>query len=171
MLKDELLDLVDNQDNIIGQIARSKVWQDHIKNVRVINVFLINSKNELWIPKRTSRKKIFPSCLDFSVGGYVMTSESYEQAFKREVSEELNLDTSKLNHCLLFHLSPYEHNVSSFMHVYQIKTDTVPNYNIHDFDSYSWLTIDELKATIKNGIAAKNDLLTVLLYLESCGNP
>lgn len=57
---DELLDFVDNQDNVIGQGFRSKIWANRIKNIRVINAFLINDKNELWIPKRTAQKRFFP---------------------------------------------------------------------------------------------------------------
>lgn len=168
---DELLDLVDDQDNVIGQIRRSKMWENHIKNVRVVNAFLINDKNELWIPKRTAHKKIFPCCLDFSVGGFVMSGESYQEAFEREAYEELNLDISLLHYSLLFRLSPHEHNVSSFMHVYTIKTNRAPDYNKNDFESYDWMTIDELKTSIQNKVPIKNDLHAVFSLFELYLNP
>jgi len=164
---DELLDLVDDQDNVIGQELRSKVWEKRIKNVRVINAFLINDKNELWIPKRTAHKKIFPSCLDFSVGGFVMAGESYQAAFEREAQEELNIDISRLNYSMTFTLTPHEHGVSSFMHIYSIHTNSAPDYNKNDFESYRWMAIDELKAAIQNGVPIKGDLKEVLSHFES----
>ena len=97
MIHDELLDLVDSQDKVVGHVLRSKMWENRISNVRVVNAFLMNEKNELWIPKRTAHKKIFPSCLDFSVGGFVMSGETYQQAFERETQEELNDALVKAN--------------------------------------------------------------------------
>ncbi len=170
MIHDELLDLVDNQDKVIGHILRSKMWENRISNVRVINAFLINEKNELWIPKRTAHKKIFPSCLDFSVGGFVASGETYDQAFERETKEELNIDISLSNYSFLFSLTPAEHKVSCFMRIYSIRTDTIPNYNKSDFESSSWMSIDTLKRSIADGVPVKGDLYEVLLYTESFFN-
>jgi isopentenyldiphosphate isomerase len=166
MLNDELLDLVDNQDRVIGQILRSKMWQDRISNVRVVNAFLINDKNELWIPKRTAHKKIFPSCLDFSVGGFVMAGETYLQAFERETKEELNLDISLSNYSFLSLLTPEEHKVSCFMHIYCIRTNSMPHYNKNDFESSSWMSINDLKKSLADGVPVKGDFHEVLLYIE-----
>ena len=170
MIHDELLDLVDSQDKVVGHVLRSKMWENRISNVRVVNAFLMNEKNELWIPKRTAHKKIFPSCLDFSVGGFVMSGETYQQAFERETQEELNVDISLSNYSFLFPLTPHEHKVSCFMHIYCIRTNSMPKYNKNDFDSSSWMSIDELKRLIADGVPVKGDLHEVLLYVESFFN-
>ena len=81
MSADEILDLVDRDDRVIGQVRRSET--DDICNVRVINVFLRDSQRRLWIPRRTAQKRAFPQCLDMSVGGYVSSGESYDEAFRR----------------------------------------------------------------------------------------
>lgn len=164
---DELLDVVDDQDKVIGQVTRSKMWSDRIKNVRVINAFLINDNNQLWIPKRTAFKRMFPSCLDFSVGGLVMAGESYHETFARETLEEIGLDIALLPYSFLFSLTPYRDNVSSFMYVYCIRTNITPNYNKNDFESYEWMSIEALKKSIQSGIPVKDDLHIVLLHFES----
>jgi len=74
---DEYLDLVDLQDSVIGRKLRSEVYAEHLSNFRVVNAFVLNSKGELWIPRRTADKRIFPLCLDMSVGGHVESGESY----------------------------------------------------------------------------------------------
>ena len=54
---DELLDLVDENDHVIGVMRRSEVYGKKLRNIRVINAFIVNSKGELWIPRRTAHKR------------------------------------------------------------------------------------------------------------------
>lgn len=90
-LKEEILDIVDEKDEIIGQASRSEVSKDGVKNYRVINAFIRNKEGQLWIPRRTANKRIFPLALDMSVGGHVERGESYLKGFERELLEELNI--------------------------------------------------------------------------------
>lgn len=93
---DEYLDLVDENDIVIGRKKRSEIYAENLSNYRIINAFVINSKGEIWIPRRSSNKKLFPSCLDMSVGGHVESGETYEDALKREAQEELNINVDKM---------------------------------------------------------------------------
>ncbi len=63
----EWLDLVNEHDEVVGRVTRAEAWQKRLP-VRVINAFLVNSRGELWIPRRTLSKTMFPGCLDMSVG-------------------------------------------------------------------------------------------------------
>ncbi|MFH0873828.1 MAG: NUDIX hydrolase [Candidatus Komeilibacteria bacterium] len=155
---DELLDLVDENDKVIGCQKRSEIYAQGISNFRVVNAFLVNSNNELWIPRRSADKRIYPLCLDMSMGGHVASGETYEQAFKRETQEELNIDIEKADVRLLGHLTPVKDDVSAHMNVYEIKSDQVPNYNNNDFTEYYWLTSDALLLKITAGDNAKSDL-------------
>ena len=154
---DEYLDLVDENDQIIDRKLRSQVHNERIKNVRVVNAFLVNSKGELWIPRRVSSKRSFPLHLDMSVGGYVMSGETYEEAIKREIKEEVNLDFDNTEHRFLGYLSAKD-GISCFMKVYEIKMDETPDYNKNDFCEYFWIRPEELIKRIENGEKAKDDL-------------
>ena len=92
---DELLDLVDFNDQIIGTKLRSEVYAQNLNNFRVVNLFLSNDQNQLWIPRRTASKKLFPLSLDTSMGGHVSSGESYEEALKRELQEELGIEAKE----------------------------------------------------------------------------
>jgi len=76
-LTDEWLDVVDADDRVVGRVKRSMAWVEGLP-VRVANAFLVSSRGELWIPRRTRRKRMFPGCLDLSVGGHVGSGEWYE---------------------------------------------------------------------------------------------
>ncbi len=155
---DEYLDLVDSSDKVIGRKLRSEVYAEGLSNFRVINAFVINSKGELWIPRRTAKKRVFPLCLDMSVGGHVESGETYEQAFRRETEEELSIDIDKVRYRFLGHLNPHNHDISAFMNVYEIEMDQTPNYNKEDFIEYFWLTPQALLDKLKGGDTSKDDL-------------
>lgn len=102
------------------------------------------------------------------MGGHVETGESYEDALKRELQEEINIDIGQIQYKLLGHLTPKENGVSAFMNVYEIKADQAPDYNGSDFTGYFWLTPEELFEKIKNGEKTKEDLpkLVKIFYGE-----
>ena len=166
-LDDELLDIVDEQDNVIGQKRRSSVYREGLSNFRVVNAFIVNSKGQLWIPRRTYHKIIFPGHLDLSMGGHVESGESYETAFARELKEELDLDIGQIEYSILGYLTPSGHQISAFMKVYQIKYEKSPNYNTNDFLEYFWLTPQELLTRIDRGEPAKDDLPKLVQFFYS----
>jgi len=155
---DEMLDLVDEQDQVVGQMKRSQVYAQNLSNFRVINAFVVNAKGELWIPRRSASKKIFPLCLDMSVGGHVESGETYEETLRRETQEELNVDTDQLQVRFLGHLSPQNDHVSAHMHVYELRMEEAPDYNKQDFIESFWLTPKAFFEKIEQGDQAKSDL-------------
>ncbi|MEH2205652.1 MAG: NUDIX domain-containing protein [Nostoc sp.] len=159
---DEILDIVDENDCVIGQKKRSEIYRQRLCNFRVVNAFVINSLGQLWIPRRSAHKSIFPLCLDVSMGGHVETGETYEYALQGELKEELNLELNILNVRLLGYLTPHQYQVSAFMKVYEIKSDCSPEYNKNDFIESFWLSPDDLIKWLYGGESAKSDLLKLV---------
>ena len=164
---DELLDIVDEHDVVIGQKFRSELYAQKKFYFRVINGFLINDQQQIWIPRRTKYKKLFPLCLDASVGGHVEAGESYQHAFERELKEELNFNATACKYEMIAKLTPHEHHVSAFMNLYIIYSNITPHYNQNDFESTSWMSIQELQEKIQHGIPTKGDLPLLIISLET----
>lgn len=164
---DELLDLVDEQDQVIGRQLRSQVYAAGLSNFRAVNAFLVNDRGQLWIPRRTAAKKTFPLSLDMSVAGHVSAGEEYLTAFRRELVEELNLDLDTVAWRQIGYLTPHQHGTSCFMQVYEINSNQTPAYNRDDFLESYWLYPHELLERLLNGDRSKNDLprLVQRLYL------
>jgi len=157
-MRDEPLDLVDEQDRVVGVMRRSEVYAKKLHNIRVVNLFIKNSRGELWIPRRTAHKRSFPLCLDMSMGGHVESGETYEETFRRELREELNMDANAVPCRYLGYITPHAHDVNAFMKVWEIQQDEAPRYNPDDFTEYFWLTPDALFKRLADGDISKNDL-------------
>ena len=161
-----MLDLVDQNDYVIKQKSRSEIYDKQLSNFRVVNAFLINEKGKLWIPRRSQNKRIFPRCLDASMGGHVTAGESYDDAFKRELLEELNIDVTKTRYDMVGKLTPHEHQTSAFMQVYLLHVNEAPAYNPNDFIEFFWLTPQETIDYIEAGNKSKDDLPKIIKELQ-----
>ncbi len=158
----EMLDLVNDEDTIIGSMERNEVYAKGLNNFRVINCFIKNSEGKLFIPRRQKHKRLFPLGLDVSVGGHVTSGETYDEAFKKEASEELNININDYPYKVLGLMTPHGDNVSAFMKVYEIESDETPSYNTDDFIEHYWLTPEESLLKIKNGCLSKDDLPKII---------
>jgi isopentenyldiphosphate isomerase len=167
MNSDELLDIVSVDDVVVGQEFRSVIYQEKRSCFRVINAFVCNSQGELWIPRRHESKKLFPLYLDASVGGHVMSGESYEEAFFRETQEELGWKVLPQEYELVGRLTPERHQTSAFMNVYLIRSDETPDYNRKDFGEFYWLTVDGFFSKLKCGDQAKSDLPIIINEIKA----
>ena len=156
-MTDEILDLVNEHDEVIRQVSRSEAWARRLP-VRGVNAFVRNSHGELWFPRRTADKRTFPNCLDMSVGGHVESGEDYLTCFRRETREELCWDLDTLDWREIAAFSPFETSLSCFMRVYEIRSDTAPDYNRADFSESFWLTPRQFLARVDEGEPIKGDL-------------
>ena len=162
MADDEVLDLVDEQDRVIGRKARRRIYARGLTGFRVMNAFVRNRAGQLWIPRRAPGKALFPGALDVSVGGHVQSGESYEEAFRRECLEEIRVDPADAPWRMLGALSPHRHGVSAFMRVYEVALDASPDYSRGDFSEWFWLEPREALERIRWGDPTKGDLLLLL---------
>ena len=87
----EMLDLVDDRNRIIGRVSRGNVHGNPSLQHRAVHVFVRNSDGDLFLQKRSGDKRIQPGKWDTSVGGHVQAGQSYEEAAWREASEELGI--------------------------------------------------------------------------------
>lgn len=89
-MADEIFDIVDEQDRVIGQAPRPAVHAGGLRH-RAVHVLIFNSHSELLVQKRAATKDTFPGCFDSSASGHLGTGEDYDAAACRELREELGL--------------------------------------------------------------------------------
>ncbi len=89
----ELFDIVDDHDRVIGRATRAEVHARQLWH-RAVHVFLFNRQGELYIQQRALTKDTSPGCFDSSASGHLDAGESYDDAVHRELREELALTVS-----------------------------------------------------------------------------
>jgi isopentenyl-diphosphate delta-isomerase len=156
--QEELLDLVNEQDEVIGVLPRSEVYARGLSNFRASNGFIRNSRGQLWIPRRVATKKLFPLGLDMSIAGHVGSGETYDESFAREAFEEIGVDVTKLPVRVLGFMTPHEHGTAAFVKAYEIQLDEAPTLNPHDYIEAYWLTPKEVLDRLAQGETSKEDL-------------
>lgn len=139
----EYLDIVNDKDIVIAKDSKENIFKNGLKhNVRVINIFLFNSKGELLVPKRSRNRKLFPGCFDFSCGEHVISGEDYDYAAVRGLKEELRLSNIKLIE--LGKLTPKD-GVNCFMKVFKVVYDDKIKYDHEGIESIKFYSLEEVR--------------------------
>lgn len=117
-MNEEWQDIVNENDEVTGRDTRENIWAKGLESkVRVVNLFVLDENENILIPVRSSKKKNWPLCYDFSCGENVVSGESYEEAIIRGIKEELGYD--KLTPIEISYLTPKD-GVSCFMKNYKV---------------------------------------------------
>jgi 16S rRNA (adenine1518-N6/adenine1519-N6)-dimethyltransferase len=138
---EEIFDVVDEQDRVIGQAPRSVVHARRLLH-RAVHIFVLNPQGEILLQKRSALKDEFPSRYTTSASGHLSAGEDYETAAPRELEEELGI-TGPLKRLAKFPASretAYEHTV-----VYEMTTDQTPRIDAHEIDAATFHSVAEIE--------------------------
>ena len=161
----EYFDIVNEKDEIVGKISENEQKSVKPSQLRFINIIIINNDNMIVVPKRSSNRKLFPNCYDFSVGGHVNSGENYEEAAYRELKEELGIKNVKLKEIAYF--SPYDSDSNTFQKVYLLKYNSeIYDYDRDGIEKIYYKSKKEIQEVIKNKPnLLKTDYSVVMKYL------
>lgn len=88
---DEILDVVDGQNKLVGQATRGECYEKGLLH-RAVNIFIYNSKGQVFLHKRSDKKLKYPGFWDLSCSEHVRPGESFMEAAKRGLKEELGIE-------------------------------------------------------------------------------
>lgn len=87
----ELFDVVNERNEVTGQLTRGEVHARGLLH-RAVHVFVINSRGEVFLQKRSHLKDVSPCKWDSSAAGHLDAGESYADCAIREVREENGIE-------------------------------------------------------------------------------
>ncbi len=89
-MDDEIVDIVDERDNIIGENLKSECHKKGLWH-RAASIFVFNKEGKLLIQKRAPNMPL-SNLFCSSASGHLQKGDSYESGAKRELKEELGID-------------------------------------------------------------------------------
>ena len=89
-MSEEIFEVVNERDEVIGRAPRSEVHRRKL-NHRAVHVLVFNSRGQLFLQKRSMKKDCFPGTWDSSASGHLDGGESYDACAVRELREELGV--------------------------------------------------------------------------------
>ena len=155
----ELLDVVDKDDNVIAVKTRGKIHAEGWMH-RAVHILLFNSKDELFLQKRSMSKDEQPGKWDSSAAGHVDSGEAYLDCARREITEELGIVAQQPME-VLFKLPPSALTGNEHCMVYRYVFDGPMVLQAEEIDDGQWLSAE----VMDRRVADKDPSLTEAVCL------
>ncbi|PWK68862.1 isopentenyldiphosphate isomerase [Streptomyces sp. CG 926] len=146
---DEVLDVVDREDRVVGQAPRGEVYARGLLH-RCAFVQARDAQGRIFVHRRTASKLVFPSHYDMFVGGVLGAGESYAEAALREAEEELGVRGLAQPTPLFTFL--YEGPGGAWWSsVYEVRCELPVAPQASEVDWHTYLTQEELDRRVDDG--------------------
>lgn len=159
-MTEEIFDVVDDNDEVIGQRSRREVHRLGLKH-RAIHVLVFNRRGEVFLQKRSMTKDTFPGAWDSSASGHLDSGEDYDACAVRELREEIGL---VVNHPpeRLFKLEARVETGCEFVWVYRLEAEGPFVLHPEEIETGGWFAPEK----VTSWMAEKpEDFASALLYL------
>lgn len=146
---DEMLDIVNEHDEVIGQTSRGEAHARGLMH-RAVHIMLSNSDGQYFLQRRSLTKDTNPGLWDSSAAGHVDAGEQYLQSAVRELEEELGVSVEPHQLTEIGRLLPSENNGYEFVRVYCVHSDAAVTIEPSEIDEGKWVDVDTLNEWLKN---------------------
>lgn len=143
----EYLDVVDENDNVVRRGTRDDCHKNHLIH-RGVYVFVSNSKDQIFLQKRIESKDMHPGYYTASASGHADAGEMYDQAAKRELKEELNIDVPFKRLCKFKNFSSLQ---KEFCMLYSCNYDGEIKFNEKEISEGKFFDREEIEREITRG--------------------
>ena len=145
----EWLDIVDEQDCIIGRDTRQNIHATGARH-RSSHVVLYNSDGEVFVQLRSMNKDSGGGLWDTSAAGHVDSGETYDQCAVRELYEELGIRIDQSSLIRRCKLHPEQSNGFEFTCVYSVCSNQPLVLQTEEIDDGVWVLPHDLDQWIES---------------------
>ena len=136
-MNDEIFDVVNEQDEVIGRASRAEVHARGLMH-RAVHVLVFNKAGEVFLQKRSMTKDKSPGLWDSSASGHVNSGEDYDTCAVRELREEIGLVLDQPPR-RLFKLPASEATDQEHVWVYECGAEAPVQLNAQEIERGDWL--------------------------------
>lgn len=139
-MPDEIFDVVNERDEVIGRETRANVHRLGLKH-RAVHVLVFNRRGEVFLQKRSMQKDTSPGKWDSSASGHLNQGEDYDTCAVRELSEEIGLRTDRAP-ARLFKLEARPETGQEFVWVYRLEAEGPFTLHPEEIETGGWFAPD-----------------------------
>lgn len=161
-MSEEIFDIVDLKDQVIGQEKRSKVHAEKLLH-RAVHILVFNRDNELFLQKRSMTKDLCPGLWSTSCAGHLDSGEDYDSAAHREFAEEMGIEAPTLQR--LFKIDACADTGNEFVWVYLCHHDGPFNLCEEEIETGAWLKHEEFERLMRENPAEYTPALKAIWAL------
>lgn len=88
---DEVVDIVDENDEVIGQMTRDALFSDPTISIRSVRIMIFDKDKKILFQKRSLKKKNMPGMWTLSAAGHVKSGTDITASAAEELAEEIGL--------------------------------------------------------------------------------
>ena len=141
-MSDEIFDIVDDHDQVIGQCARREVHRLGHKH-RAVHVLVFNTRGEVFLQKRSMSKDTHPGVWDSSASGHVDSGEHYDACAVRELREEIGLVVGTPPQ-RLFKIDACEETGQEFVWIYKLDSEGPFTLHPEEIERGEWFSAEHV---------------------------
>lgn len=141
-MSEEIFDVVDDRDRVIGKQIRREVHRLGLKH-RAVHLLVFNTRGEVYLQKRSFRKDTFPGAWDSSASGHLDSGETYDACAIREAREEIGLFLEKTPK-RLFKLGACAQTGQEFVWVYRTDSNGPFRLNLEELECGAFFKPDHV---------------------------
>jgi len=165
---EETVDLVDEQDRVVGQAPRTTVRARNLLH-REVAALVRNGRGEIDVPRRTETKDVFPGKYDMFVAGVVKGGESYDDAIRRELEEELGIEPT--SPAFLLKTRYRDEDINWWTCVYEVTWDGPVRHQAEEIAWGGFMPQADLLARLDRWPFVPDGLLVFRRYLSGRERP
>ena len=144
---EELFDVVDARDAVVGRAPRREVHARRWRH-RAVHVLVFNGAGELFLQKRALTKDVAPGAWDSSASGHLAAGEEYDGAAVRELAEEIGLRVDRAPRRWL-RLAACPETGQEFVWVYRLEAEGPFALNREEIERGAWFAPAALAGLIR----------------------
>lgn len=141
-MSEEIFDVVNERDEVIGQAPRSEVHRRKLHH-RAVHVLVFNARGELFLQKRSMKKDCYPGAWDSSASGHLDRGEEYDVCAVREVREELGVQLPAVPR-RLFKIDSCAETGQEFVWIYQCQHEGPFDLHPEEIERGGWFQPAEI---------------------------
>lgn len=145
-MNDELFDIVNEEDKIIGQATRKEVHRKGYIH-RSVFFYLFDKQGKIFVSQRTANKEFYPEYWSIVFGGHLQAGETYENAVVREAKEEAGIEAEPV--FITFFKKRLDEEDKENVKVYKLVTEQKPKLESNELKQGKFLTAEELGQKLK----------------------